>query len=238
MATPKPWIKFTVKDYMSTPEGTRYQLLDGEMIVAPSPISRHQRILFALSVALREFVTRQQGGEVFIAPLDVVLSNYDVAQPDILFVSNARSDIVTEANALGQEAVSVRGSMSTLSVAFALLLAASVARGAFVFAQTYLAERLSQSIAYDFRNDIYDHLQRLSYAYHDNSQIGQIMSRATQDVEGVRMFVSMGVIFETVVGVFLGALALGETLGGRVFAGLALVGLSVYLVTARPKPGN
>ena len=101
MATPKPWIKFTVKDYMSTPEGTRYQLLDGEMIVAPSPISRHQRILFALSVALREFVTRQQGGEVFIAPLDVVLSNYDVAQPDILFVSNARSDIVTEANIQG-----------------------------------------------------------------------------------------------------------------------------------------
>ncbi len=48
-------------------------------------------------------------------------------------------------------------------------------------------------------------------------------------------FVSMGVIFETAVGVFLGALALGETLGGRVFAGLALVGLSVYLVTVRPK---
>jgi len=48
-------------------------------------------------------------------------------------------------------------------------------------------------------------------------------------------FVSMGVIFETVVGVFLGALALGETLGGRVFTGLALVGLSVYLVTVRPK---
>ena len=48
-------------------------------------------------------------------------------------------------------------------------------------------------------------------------------------------FVSMGVIFETVVGVFLGALALGETLGGRVFAGLALVGLSVYLVTVRPR---
>ena len=45
MVRPKPWIKFTVKDYMSTPEGERYQLLDGEMILAPAPYIRHQRIL-------------------------------------------------------------------------------------------------------------------------------------------------------------------------------------------------
>ncbi len=47
-------------------------------------------------------------------------------------------------------------------------------------------------------------------------------------------FVSMGVIFETVVGVFLGALALGETLGLRVFVGLALVGISIAMVNRRP----
>ena len=101
MATPKPWIKFTVKDYMSTPEGTRYQLLDGEMILAPSPTSRHQTIVLQLSMALSEFVRANSLGTVWFAPLDVVLSNYDVAQPDILFVSNARSDIVTEANIQG-----------------------------------------------------------------------------------------------------------------------------------------
>ncbi len=101
MATPKPWIKFTVKDYMSTPEGTRYQLLDGEMILAPSPTSRHQTIAAQLFASLREFVLERSLGRVWFAPLDVVLSNYDVAQPDILFVSNARSDIVTEANIQG-----------------------------------------------------------------------------------------------------------------------------------------
>ena len=101
MATPKPWIKFTVKDYMSTPEGTRYQLLDGEMILAPSPTSRHQTVVLQLSLALSEFVRANSLGTVWFAPLDVVLSNYDVAQPDILFVSNARSDIVTEANIQG-----------------------------------------------------------------------------------------------------------------------------------------
>lgn len=101
MVRPNPRVKFTVKDYMSTPEGTRYQLLDGEMILAPSPTSRHQTILFELATTLRTFVRERSLGRVWIAPFDVVLSNLDVAQPDILFVSNSRSDIVTEANIQG-----------------------------------------------------------------------------------------------------------------------------------------
>ena len=86
------------------------------------------------------------------------------------------------------------GSMGTLTLVAALLLLVAAARGAFSYAQTYLGEKISQGVAYDFRHDIFEHLQRLSYAYHDRSQIGQIMSRATQDVEGIRMFVSMGII--------------------------------------------
>ena len=102
--------------------------------------------------------------------------------------------IATSTNAAGDEVTTVSGDMDTLLVALALLAGAALARGVFVYLQTYLAERLGQTIAYDFRNDIYERLQRLSYAYHDKSEIGQIMSRATQDVEGVRMFVNMGVI--------------------------------------------
>ena len=64
----------------------------------------------------------------------------------------------------------------------------------FAYGQTYLGEWLSQRVAYDIRNQIYDRLQRLSYAYHDQQQTGQLMSRATQDVEAVRWFVSMGVL--------------------------------------------
>ncbi len=101
MAQPKPRLKFTVKDYMSTPEGTRYQLLAGEMILAPSPTSRHQTVSTQLFSALREYVREHALGRVWYAPLDVVLSNHDGAQPDILFVSNARSGIVTEANIQG-----------------------------------------------------------------------------------------------------------------------------------------
>ena len=100
MTQPKPKIKFTVKDYMSTSEGTRYQLLDGEMILAPSPTQKHQTVLGNLAAAVREFV-QQRMGRVWFAPLDVVLSNHDVAQPDLMFVSNERAAIVTEANVQG-----------------------------------------------------------------------------------------------------------------------------------------
>ena len=101
MVRPKPAIKFTVKEYMTTLPDKRYQLLDGEMILAPSPTQRHQAIGAQLFVALRQFVNDNGLGRVWFAPLDVILSEFDVAQPDILFVSNARSEIVTEANIQG-----------------------------------------------------------------------------------------------------------------------------------------
>ena len=97
----RPRIKFTVNDYMTTPDDKRCQLLDGELIVAPSPTSRHQEISFNISFALRQFVDANNLGRVWIAPLDVVLSDHDVAQPDILFVSNGRSSIITEPNIQG-----------------------------------------------------------------------------------------------------------------------------------------
>ncbi|MBM4414719.1 MAG: ABC transporter ATP-binding protein [Chloroflexi bacterium] len=96
--------------------------------------------------------------------------------------------------AIDAEAGVARGDMATLAVAAVLLIAAALARGALMYQQAILSERVSQTVAYDLRNRIYDHLQRLSFAYHDRAEIGQIMSRATQDVEGVRFFVSMGVI--------------------------------------------
>ena len=101
MTQPKPKLKFTVKDYMSTPEGTRYQLLDGEMILAPSPTDKHQMVLANLAFAVRQFVQQHQLGRVRLAPLDVVLSDHDVAQPDLMFISNERASVITEANIQG-----------------------------------------------------------------------------------------------------------------------------------------
>jgi ATP-binding cassette, subfamily B, multidrug efflux pump len=97
------------------------------------------------------------------------------------------------------------GNTRTLVIAGLLLVGAAAARGIFQFWQTYTGEWLAQHTAYDIRNDIYDHLQRLSFAYHDKAQTGQIMQRATQDVEGVRMFISMGVIRLIYIAVLLAA---------------------------------
>ncbi|HLF72695.1 MAG TPA: ABC transporter ATP-binding protein [Dehalococcoidia bacterium] len=86
------------------------------------------------------------------------------------------------------------GSTRTLLIAGSLILAAALLRGVFAYWMTYLSEWLGQHIAFDLRNGIYDRLQRLSYAYHDKQQTGQLMSRATQDVEATRMFIVMGVL--------------------------------------------
>lgn len=74
----------------------------------------------------------------------------------------------------------------------AAIIGASVLRGIFAFGQGYLSEFMGQKVAYDLRNRLYDRIQRLSFAFHDKAQTGQLMSRATQDVEAVRMFVAMG----------------------------------------------
>ena len=71
---------------------------------------------------------------------------------------------------------------------------AGILRGVLNYGQTYLAEALSQHVAYDLRNMMYNRLQKLSYAFHDRSQTGQLMSRATSDVEGVRMFVGFALL--------------------------------------------
>ena len=99
--TTKPKVKFTVADYLDTPEGAAYQLLDGELIVAAAPSNKHQTILLTLAASLRSFIRSSDWGKVWIAPFDVVLSDHDVVQPDLLFVSHSRDAIITAANLQG-----------------------------------------------------------------------------------------------------------------------------------------
>ena len=92
-------LQFTYSDYRSLPEnGKRYQLVDGDLLMmAPAPSYRHQAILRNLEYPLLQFVERNRLGTVLFAPLDVVLSDTDVVQPELLFLSTAHRDrIVTE----------------------------------------------------------------------------------------------------------------------------------------------
>jgi len=94
--------KLTYDDYVLIPEdGQRHEILDGEHYVTPSPVTVHQRTVFRLSLRLGGFVEEQELGEVFTAPFDVAFSEHDVVQPDLLFISKERAEILTAKNVQG-----------------------------------------------------------------------------------------------------------------------------------------
>ncbi|MCH8283171.1 MAG: ABC transporter ATP-binding protein [Chloroflexi bacterium] len=87
-----------------------------------------------------------------------------------------------------------QGDFSFLVYAGAAIVGLTLIRAVFAYFESYLREALSQLVAYGIRNAMYDHLQRMSFAYHDKQQTGQLMSRATADVENIRWFVSLAVV--------------------------------------------
>src|SRR2546421_10744856 len=80
-----------------------------------------------------------------------------------------------------------------LLVALAILVTSSL-RGLFAYGQGYLSQAVSNLVAYDLRNLLYDHLQTLSFSFHDEAETGQLMSRLTVDIEAVRNFIPLGLL--------------------------------------------
>jgi ATP-binding cassette, subfamily B, multidrug efflux pump len=91
------------------------------------------------------------------------------------------------------EAASINGETWLIGAALIILMF-TITRGAFSFVQAYMAESTSQGVAFDFRNEIFSKLQRLSFSYYDRNQTGQLMIRATDDVEKVRLFIAQGLV--------------------------------------------
>ncbi len=81
-----------------------------------------------------------------------------------------------------------------LTVALVSIVVFATLRGVFSFLQAFWAEKNSQAVAYDLRNDLYAKIQNLSFSYHDKNQTGQLMIRATDDVEKVRLFIGQGLL--------------------------------------------
>ena len=86
------------------------------------------------------------------------------------------------------------GQSSRLLLLAGAIMLVSAMRGLFGYAQTYLSESVSQRAAFDIREDFFRKLQSLSFGFHDKQQTGNLMSKATADVDAVRMFVSMGMV--------------------------------------------
>jgi len=106
--------------------------------------------------------------------LDQILEAMDITQAQLVFnYENAERLLITSALAI---------------------LVFAIVRGVFAFLQTFTAERNSQSVAFDMRNELFAKIQGLSFSYHDRNQTGQLMIRATDDVEKVRLFIGQGLL--------------------------------------------
>ncbi len=77
-------------------DGKRREIVDGELLVTPSPNLSHQRISRNIEYALMEYLEQHPIGELLDAPMDVILSDYDVLEPDLLFVLNEHRDILKD----------------------------------------------------------------------------------------------------------------------------------------------
>jgi len=89
--------KMTYAQYCLLPEdGKQYEVIDGELFMTPAPRPKHQKIVVRLTEELSRFVRENRLGEVFVAPIDVLLDRHTIVQPDVLFISIARLSIVGE----------------------------------------------------------------------------------------------------------------------------------------------
>lgn len=100
MAVPES-LRFTYEDYLLTPDDRRYELIGGDLLLTPAPTPYHQQVALNLGDALLHLVRELGLGRVYIAPCDVVLSRYDVVQPDIFFIRADRLSIIGEKNIQG-----------------------------------------------------------------------------------------------------------------------------------------
>ena len=96
-------VKLTYDDFLLFPDdGKRHELIDGEHFVTPSPNTKHQTVSMTLSIVIGGWLEGHTIGRVYHAPFDVVLSRFDVVEPDLLYMSNARAaDVLTPQHVRG-----------------------------------------------------------------------------------------------------------------------------------------
>jgi len=95
--------KVSYEEFQTLPRdgSKRFELIEGEVFMTPSPNTRHQRAVAKLLRRLSDFTDEHDLGEVFIAPYDIVFSKWTALEPDLLFIRKERSSIITDANVQG-----------------------------------------------------------------------------------------------------------------------------------------
>lgn len=116
-----------------------------------------------------------------------------MALPKILAFADLPADW-TKAQLVERLTADKLAAPTAVLIAGALIVLFASMRGLFAFLQAYWAERNSQTVAFEIRNELFDKIQRLSFSYHDQNQTGQLMIRATDDIEKVRLFIGQGLV--------------------------------------------
>ena len=126
--------------------------------------------------------------------IDTIVNN--VGNKAVLNLPPSAQQVAAERLGLDLESMVIDLENAPRAMVFAglTIVVFAIARGLFAFAQTYASQVLSQDIAFDLRNDLFAKIQRLSFSYHDRNRTGQLMIRATDDVERLRLFLGQGLI--------------------------------------------
>ncbi len=97
-----PSVKFTYEDFLNFPnDGKRHEIIDGDHYVTPSPNTKHQTVSLNLTVLVATYLKHHPIGAVFTAPFDVVFSDFSVVEPDLLYISRERANILTDQHVRG-----------------------------------------------------------------------------------------------------------------------------------------
>jgi Uma2 family endonuclease len=106
MATER--VVLTYEDYLAMPDdGRRYEILDGEVAMTATPATVHQRIVGNLYWVMRNHLQGRGLGEVFIAPLTVILADTTVVEPDLVYVESQRAGLVTDRGVRGAPTLAI-----------------------------------------------------------------------------------------------------------------------------------
>src|SRR5581483_8323757 len=126
--------------------------------------------------------------------IDTITSAYAAGQVLALPPAQQAGAAQSLGKTVAELTATYNGTTTALILGMVAIVGFAILLGIFSFVQSFNAERVSQNVAYDFRNQLYAKIQRLSFSYHDRNQTGQLMIRATDDVEKVRLFIGQGLV--------------------------------------------
>ena len=158
-------------------------------------LRKHWRLALPAYIALLISTAAQLAVPQFVQNVIDAISNGVVAQQVAALPTAAQEAALASLGwSNAQFTLYAESAVRAVLTAGTFIVLFAAARGIFAFAQTYIAERASQEVAFDLRNELFTRVQTLSFSYHDRNQTGQLMIRATDDVEKVRQFIGQGLL--------------------------------------------